>query len=269
MYKLVALDMDGTLLNSEKEITERNKQAIAKAREKGVSVVLASGRPLHGMKEKLNELELTSENDFVVSFNGSFVHRVADFKEIHSRIITGKDAKRVANLAKELGVHMHAFSVEHGLITPENNPYTGHEATINGVETTEFDFSQLEDDHSIIKVMFADAPEVLDKATPQLPSELYDDYTVVRSAHIFLEFLNKGSNKGVGVATVADHLGINPDEVICMGDAENDHHMIEYAGLGVAMANATDETKEIADYITDSNEDSGVAKVIEKFILNA
>ncbi|MDB1123826.1 Cof-type HAD-IIB family hydrolase [Vibrio algarum] len=268
MYKLVALDMDGTLLNSDKIITDRNKQAIANAREKGVTVILASGRPLAGMREKLEELQLTSDKDFVVSSNGSYVHRVSDNKEIHSQIITGKEAKHVAKLAEQLGVHMHAFSIEHGLITPKNNPYTEHEAVINGLSIKEFDFSQLDDDHQIIKAMFADAPEELDRVTPLLDKELHNEFTIVRSAHIFLEFLHLESNKGVGVAAVAKYLGINADEVISMGDAENDHHMMKYAGLGVAMGNATKETKALADHITDTHDNSGVAQVIEEFILN-
>ncbi|MFC1236170.1 Cof-type HAD-IIB family hydrolase [Vibrio sp. F74] len=268
MYKLVALDMDGTLLNSKKEITTRNKEAIAQARARGVTVILASGRPLAGMEEKLKELELTSDKDFVVSSNGSYVHRVSDLKQIHSQIITGKDAKRVARVAEELGVHMHAFSVEHGLITPKNNQYTEHEAFINGLNVNEFDFSQLEDDHPIVKAMFADSSEALDRVTPLLADDLHADYTIVRSAHIFLEFLHLGSNKGIGVAVVADCLGIKPTEVISIGDAQNDHHMIKYAGLGVAMGNATEATKALADHITDTHENSGVAEVIERFILN-
>jgi len=268
MYKLVALDMDGTLLNSAKQVTERNRQAIAKARQQGVTVILASGRPLAGMTQTLKELELTSKDDFVVSSNGSYVHRVSDFENIHSKIITGKDAKRIAKVAADLKVHMHAFSVEYGLITPKSNPFTEHEANINGLEIHEFDFSQLDDDHQIVKAMFADAPEVLDRITPLVDTNLYQDYTVVRSGHIFLEFLNPESNKGVGVAAVAKYLGIKPNEIISMGDAENDHHMLEYAGLGIAMGNATEETKALADYITDTHDNSGVAKIIEKFILN-
>ncbi|WP_413284496.1 Cof-type HAD-IIB family hydrolase [Vibrio sp. MA40-2] len=268
MYKLVALDMDGTLLNSEKQITQRNKQAIAQARALGVTVILASGRPLAGMQEKLQELELTTDKDFVVSSNGSYVHRVSDLGMVHSQIVTGKDAKRVAQLARELGVNMHAFSIKHGLITPKHNQYTQHESDINGITAQEFDFSQLEDEDGIVKAMFADSPEKLDAVTPQLTSELYDDYTIVRSASIFLEFLHKQSNKGVGVAAVAKHLGIDSSEIISMGDAENDHHMIEYSGLGVAMGNATEQTKALADYITATHDESGVAQVIEKFILN-
>lgn len=117
--------------------------------------------------------------------------------------------------------------------------------------------------------MMVAEPSKLTEVITALPSEMREEFTVVQSAPFFLEFLNPASNKGIGVAAIAEYLGIQPEEVICMGDAENDHHMLKYAGLGIAMANAMEETKKIADYITESNDDHGVAKAIEKFVLNA
>jgi hypothetical protein len=268
MYKLIALDMDGTLLNSDKQISPENKAAIAAAREQGVVVVLASGRPLNGMKSQLKELGMTSDEDYVLSYNASLVQRVKSEEIIRSQIITGKDAKVLAKLAKELGVHIHAFSQEKGLITPESSYYTEHESTITGMPITVINFEALADDEQILKAMMIDDAELLSAAIKQLPEALYKQFTIVQSAPFFLEFLNPNSNKGVGVKALADHLGITADEVICMGDAGNDWHMIKYAGLGVAMENATDDIKEIANHITVSNNDHGVAKVIEEFVLN-
>ena len=268
MYKLIALDMDGTLLNSDKVISAENKDAIARARAAGVKVVLASGRPLEGMQSKLDELNISGEDDFVLFYNGSMVQNVSTKEVIHSEISHGKAAKAIAELAHELGGYVHAFSKVHGLITPENNEYTGIEARINGLEITEFDFSQLEDDHEIIKTMIVAEPNKLTEIIGKLPEQFKSQFTIVQSAPFFLEFLNPKSNKGVGIEAIANHLGIQSDEVICMGDAENDHHMLEYAGLGIAMENAMKETKQIANYITASNDDHGVAKAIDKFIFD-
>ncbi|MGF1726873.1 sugar-phosphatase [Photobacterium nomapromontoriensis] len=268
MYRLVALDMDGTLLNSQKTISPRTKQAIQAAREQGVHVVLASGRPLEGMTNYLDELNMHSEDDYVLSYNASLVQRVASKTVIRKQIMTGKDAKNIASLAHDLGTFVHAFSPVRGLITQQANPYTQHECDINGVSFTEFDFAELSDDEEIIKVMMIADPEVLNAAIPQLPADLYEQYTVVQSAPFFLELMNPNSNKGTGVAMLADHLGLDASQVICMGDAGNDHHMIDYAGLGVAMGNATDDIKAIANFVTDTNDNDGVAKVIEQFILN-
>ena len=91
----------------------------------------------------------------------------------------------------------------------------------------------------------------------------------MQSAPFFLEFMNKQSNKGTGVAALAEHLGLTAEQVITVGDAGNDRHMIEYAGLGVAMGNATDEIKALAQHITARNDEDGVARVIEQFVLNA
>lgn len=268
MYKLIALDMDGTLLTSEKTISQRTQQAIAQARKQGVKVVLASGRPLDGMQAKIDELSIAGDNEFVVYFNGSMVKEIGSGKLIHSATISGQDAKRVALLAREMGAYCHAFSTELGLITPELNEFTDIEANINQIPVTVKDFSELEDEHPIIKAMIVADPARLTRISQTLPAQYRDEFTVVQSAPIFLEFLNKESNKGVGVKAIADHMGISAESVICMGDAENDHHMIEYAGLGVAMENAMEQTKHIADIITASNNDDGVAKVIEKYVLN-
>ncbi|OAN13287.1 HAD family hydrolase [Photobacterium jeanii] len=268
MYKLVALDMDGTLLNSQGEISPRTKEAIAQARQQGVHVVLASGRPLEGMTKYLAELDMNSDQDYVLSYNASLVQRVASKEVIRSQILKGSDAKNLASLSQDLGVNVHAFSRRFGLITPQNNEYTRHEAEINGLTITELDFVELDNNEDIMKVMMIDEPERLSAAIAKLPPHVYEQYTVVQSAPFFLEFLNPKSNKGTGVGMLAEHLGIDASEVICMGDAGNDKHMIEYAGLGVAMANATDDIKAIANHITDSNNEHGVAKVIEDFILN-
>lgn len=123
------------------------------------SSVLASGRPLDGMRSKLEELHLTTEDDYVLYYNGSMVANVGTGEIIHQQIIDGKAAKRVATLAQEFGLNTHAFSQIHGLITPKTSQYTEVEASINGLNITEMDFAQLADDHPIIKAMIVGEPE--------------------------------------------------------------------------------------------------------------
>lgn len=268
MYKLIAIDMDGTLLREDKSVSERTKNAIKLAKEKGVYVVIATGRPIDGVSRYLEELDMLGENDYVLSYNGGLVLKTKSREVVSKTVLTGADLHYLHNLSKELGVNIHAFSEVHGLMTPKNSKYTEVEANINGIRITINDYSDIEDDHSIIKVMMIDEPEVLQKAIDNLPKEVYEKYTVVRSAPFFLEFLNKKVNKGTGVELLAKHLNIKQEEIMTFGDAGNDLDMIVYAGMGVAMANAFDEVKEAANYITDSNENDGVAKAIEKFVLN-
>lgn len=265
MYKLIAIDMDGTLLKEDKTISNRTKLSIQKAVQQGVKVVLASGRPIEGLRRYLEELNLMHEEDYVMSFNGSVVQKTKSQSIISKNILCGKDLKMLYALSRELNVNIHAFTNK-GCITPKMNEYTELEGRINGICVQEADFDEIRDDEEIIKIMFVDPQPVLEEAIDKMDKSLYDKYTIVRSAPFFLEFLNKESSKGTAVKALAAYLGIKREEVICIGDAGNDLDMIEYAGLGVAMQNAFEEVKEAADFITKTNEEDGVAYVIEKFI---
>ncbi|GAA0078380.1 sugar-phosphatase [Clostridium sp. CTA-5] len=267
MYKLIALDMDGTLLTSDKKISERNKKAIKKAEEKGVKVVLASGRPSEGLRHYLEELNLLKEEDYVLSFNGAVSQNAKTGEIMSSTVLKGSDLKYLNNIAKETGVNIHAFSEERGLITPKISQYTEVEADINKINITIADFDSIDDDENIVKVMMIDPEEVLEETIKKLPKEVYEKYTVLRSTPYFLEFMNKEVDKGEGLKKLAESLGIKREEVIAMGDAGNDLSMVKYAGLGVAMDNAFPEVKEVAEFITKSNDEDGVAYAIEKFVL--
>jgi len=266
MYKLIAIDMDGTLLKEDKTISDKTKQAIHKAKQKGIRVVLASGRPIEGLQRYLEELDLLSKDDYVLSFNGSIVQNAKTKEIIRKNILKGKDLTYLYNIAKQLKVDIHAFSNE-GCITPKMSKYSELEGTINGIPVIIMDFEKTSEEEDIIKIMMVDEPERLEEAIKKLPPEVYQKYTVVRSAPYFLEFLNKESSKGVGIRELSDYLGIKKEHIICIGDAGNDLDMIQFAGLGVAMGNAFDEVKEAADYITKNNQEDGVAHVIQKFVL--
>lgn len=266
MYKLVAIDMDGTLLNSKKVISERNHSAIQEAKKNGVKIVLATGRPMDGIKNFLTELNLLEKGDYAVAFNGALVQDSHSGAVLAKKGLALKDLEYLFNLSKKLDVNIHSLTPS-SCITPKHSKYSQLEADLNGIPLEIVDFNKITDDTEIIKVMFIDEEKILDRVLSDLPEDIYEKYTIVRSAPFFLEFLNKEVNKGVGVETLATSLGIKKEEVICIGDAGNDIHMVEYAGLGVAMSNAFPELKDVADYITFSNDEDGVAHVIDKFIL--
>ncbi|MDF2612892.1 MAG: Cof-like hydrolase [Clostridia bacterium] len=266
MYKLIAVDMDGTLLKEDKTISDRTKQAICKAKQKGVKVVLASGRPIEGLERYLEELGLLTEQDYVLSFNGSVVQNAKTKEVIRKNILTGKDLAYLYDISKQIQVNIHAFSNK-GCITPKMSKYSELEGTINDIPVLEMKYEEVLEDEDIIKIMMVDEPDLLEEAIKKLPQEVYEKYTVVRSAPYFLEFLNKDSSKGVGVSALIDYLGIKKEHVICIGDAGNDLDMIQFAGLGVAMGNAFEEVKAAADYVTKNNQEDGVAHVIQKFVL--
>lgn len=266
MYKLIAIDMDGTLLKEDKTISSETFKAIDKATDKGIKVVLATGRPLEGIKRYLKELNLMKDTDYALVFNGALVQNTSTGEILVKNTLKGSDYKYLYEISKELKVNIHAFSKE-GCITPKLSKYTQVEGDINKIPIHIKPVEAVDKDEYIMKVMMIDEPEILDKAINSLPKELYEKYTVVRSTPYFLEFLNKHSNKGEGVKALANTLNIKREEVMCIGDAGNDLHMLEYAGLGVAMGNAYEEAKEVADYITKTNEEDGVAYAIRKFAL--
>ncbi|MBU3126903.1 sugar-phosphatase [Clostridium tagluense] len=267
MYKLIAIDMDGTLLSDEKKISPANYEAIQQARENGVKVVIASGRPLVGFKKYLEQLNLVSEDDYAVAFNGALVQSSQGGEIISKTTLTLQDYKDLYELSKELNVNIHALT-ETSVISPKDTIYTRGEAEMNGISNEIIAVEDVAVDTTIVKVMFVDKPEIIEEIMQKIPEEVSSKYTVVRSAPFYLEFLDKSVNKGAGVAALAKKLNIKQEEVICIGDAGNDIHMIKYAGLGVAMGNAFPEVKKIANFITKTNEEDGVAYIINKFILN-
>ena len=146
MYKLIAIDMDGTLLKNDKSVSDRTKKAIKEAQEKGVNVVIATGRPIDGVTRYLEELDMYDENDCVLTYNGGLVLKTKSREVISKVVLTGADLHYLHNLSKELGVNIHAFSEVHGLITPKNSKYTEVEANINGINIGINDYSEIEDD---------------------------------------------------------------------------------------------------------------------------
>lgn len=256
--------MDGTLLNAEKAISKRNFLAIQQAKKEGITVVLASGRPRQGLQQYLDELGLTSKNDFVISYNGSLVECAGSNEVLHQTGLKGTDVKLAFEISQKLGLDIHGFSVERGLITHRHNQWTDIEGKLNGLSVEEVDFNAIDDDEDFIKVMMVSEEQQLTQAIKKIPTSLKEQYTVVRSAAIFLEVLHPDSNKGVAVEKLCQELNISADQVMCVGDAENDHAMLAFAGLSVAMANADDETKAMVDYITKSNLEDGVGIAIEE-----
>ncbi len=266
--KLIAIDIDGTLLNDDRKITPAVYQALKAAEAQGVRIVLCTGRPLTGVQDLLTELDLFTDNDFVITYNGSLVQKTKDQAIISEFGLSHEDYAFVEMTARQLGVHLHV-ETQDTMFTANRDisPYTVYEAFLVNMPLKYRTPEEMTPDLNIIKMMMIDEPALLDSVIPQLPATLTEQYNVVKSAPFFLEVLNKKAHKGAAVKKLAEHLGIDQSEVMAIGDNENDLTMVEYAGIGVAMANATENVRNMADVITASNEEDGVAKVINEYIL--
>ncbi|WP_035602804.1 sugar-phosphatase [Edwardsiella tarda] len=268
--KLIAIDLDGTLLNDAREITPAVQEAIAAARRQGVRVVLATGRPLVGVQRYLQELALDTTGEYCLCNNGGLVVHADSGEVLFETSLDYDDYRYLEALAREVGSHFHALDA--GRLFTANrdiSKYTVHEAFITGIPLYFCPAESMDPTLRFPKMMMIDHPEVLEAAIARIPSSVFQRYTLLRSSPFFLEILHRDVDKGKGIARLAQHLGIERQSVMCIGDHGNDLAMIEYAGLGVAMGNADAAILAAAQYVTASNREDGVAQAIRQWVLNA
>mgnify|MGYP002661721599 CR=1 FL=1 len=265
--KLVAVDIDGTLLTNDRKVTPEVFEAVQEAKKQGVKVIIATGRPIPGVQPLLNELNLREEGDYVITFNGGLVQDTSTSENIITETMTYEDYLDIEFLSRKLDVHMHAITKK-GIYTANRNigKYTVHESSLVNMPIF-YRTPEEMGDKEIIKMMFIDEPEILDAAIEKIPQEFFDKYTIVKSTPFYLEILNKNASKGLAVQHLAEKLGISHEETMAIGDEENDRSMLEAVGNPVVMANGNPELKKIAKYITKSNEASGVAHAINEWVL--
>jgi Cof subfamily protein (haloacid dehalogenase superfamily) len=269
LYKLVAIDVDGTLLNDQKEITKEVKEAIQAVKAKGVNVVICTGRPIGGVRPILEELNLADKDEYVITYNGAIVQKNNSSEVVSETSLTVGDLKVLYELSQQLGSPMHFFDTER-IYTPNKDisHYTIYESFVNKVPLSFRTIEEIPEDMLIPKVMFIDEPERLNEIMAAIPASFREKYTMVQSAPFFLEILHPSVNKGNAVKQLAEKLSVKQEEVICMGDGENDLEMVKYAGCGVAMGNAVPSVEEVAEFQTLTNNEHGVAYALEKLILN-
>lgn len=266
--KLIAIDMDGTLLLPDHTISPAVKEAIAAARERGVNVVLTTGRPYAGVENYLRELHMNQPGDYCITYNGALVQKAADGSAVAQTPLSYDDYRYLEQLSRDVGSHFHALD-RTTLYTANRDisRYTVHESFVATIPLVFCEAEKMDPNMTFLKVMMIDEPEILDKAITRIPQEVKEKYTVLKSAPYFLEILDKRVTKGTGVKSLAEALNIKPEEVMAIGDQENDIAMLEYAGVGVAMENAIGSVKEVANFVTKTNLEDGVAYAIEKFVL--
>ncbi|NDO46934.1 Cof-type HAD-IIB family hydrolase [Clostridium sp. MD294] len=266
-YKMIVLDLDGTLVNSEKKISEKNKKALQKAIQKGVKVVLASGRPVKGVLPKAIELELDKNNGYILAFNGGRIINVTTKQCVFEADLPEGHLQKVYELSRKFDIGLMTYEGNDKLVTEDDNEYIQLELRVNQLERVTPKSIIEYVTFPVAKYLLAGNPENVEKAEIVFKQALSKQLNIFRSDPFFLEVLPLGIDKAYGLEKLIKILGISKEEVIACGDGYNDITMLQFAGLGVAMENATEQTKAAADYITLSNDEDGIAAVIEKFIL--
>lgn len=280
MIKAILLDIDGTLTNSKKEITPETKKALLKAQEAGVRLVLSSGRPERGLYKLAEELDMFNHGGLFICFNGSRVLNCQTGEVLFNQPMSIEEGKAVLENIKKFKVGAICTKDEYMVVEDVFN----HDINLGDEEHPEmFNIMKYESrmnnyilrevrdlvefcDFEMNKILTYGDPAYLKAHAEEMAEPFKDTLNCMFTAKWYFEYTAKGVDKAKAIDSSLPKLGIKKDEMMAFGDAQNDISMIKYVGLGIAMGNATEETKAAADYITLDNEHDGIAKALYKFM---
>lgn len=271
MYKLIACDLDETLLDEQKNVSSENRLAIQKAQQLGVKFVPTTGRGFATVQKTLQAIStFEKENEYVISYNGGIITENKNNHVIACSGITFEQAKIIFDIGTKYHVFIHVYSTTmcyvYNLPAAEENYLKGR---IDGYKILEKPTINELKNEPLIKVLYGSLDfSLLKRIEKEIPEAIKSQYSISFSSNRYLEFNQVGINKGEGITRLGNKLNITLDEIIAIGDNNNDISMIQKAGLGVCVQNATDEVKQEADYICQANHNqSAIAEVINRFIL--
>ncbi|MFZ2590312.1 MAG: Cof-type HAD-IIB family hydrolase [Leuconostoc citreum] len=266
--KIVSIDIDGTLLNDQREVTPEVKQAIKHALAQDVKIVITTGRPLPGVKGILAELGIAGDNQYVITYNGGLVQTADGKKTLFRQPLSVAEFKKINDfmVSKDTYVqvetHDAAYTTHHKI-----HPWASFENSLVNLPLFVLDSEAELEKVEFIKAIANDEESKLDLVQAAVPDDISQNVNVIRSTANNLEFIDRQASKGNALLALAKKLAVKPSETMAIGDQANDYSMIEQAGIGVAMGNAIPDIKQIADFETATNNASGVAKAIEHFVI--
>lgn len=267
-YKLLVLDVDGTLLNDEREISKRTLAALLKVQQMGVRIVLASGRPTYGLMPLAKTLELGNYGGFVLSYNGCQIIKAQNGEILFERRINPEMLPYLEKKASKNGFAIFTYHDDTLITDSPDNEYIKNEALLNNLKIIREDEFSTAIDFAPCKCMLvSDKEKALIGLEQHWEKRLAGTLDAFRSEPYFLEVVPCGVNKANTLGALLEHLGVTREEVIAVGDGVCDVTMLQLAGMGVAMGHSQDSVKVCADYVTASNEEDGVALAVEKLIL--
>jgi Cof subfamily protein (haloacid dehalogenase superfamily) len=266
--RLLALDLDDTLLRSDLTISYQTRNAIKKAEAAGVIVVLASGRVPAAMDQFAGLLGLHKKAGYLICNNGTLIQESHTGKIVYEIRMDAKTALTAFDLADAEGFPVQIYE-DDIMYVSRHNEYTGYDQKLTGLRQVVVENFRAMVGGGCHKLLIPGDPALLIPLESILRTYLEDSVTIFTSKPYFLEILPADTNKGAALEKVANILGIDQKDVIAIGDSMNDEAMLRWAGLGIAMANSDERIKNIADLVTTKdNDDDGVAEVIEKYILS-
>ena len=266
-YKLLVLDIDGTLTNEKKEITRHTKQTILRMQKAGVKVVLASGRPAYGVVPTARELELEQYGGFILSYNGGRIVDCSTGRTIYEKTIPHKLMGGIYGQVHDLDAALMTYEGDRIITEKPQDAYVAKESFINKMKVKGVGNFLDYVTFPVVKCLVAADGGYLEAVEDKLKGYFGSQLSIFRSEPYFLEIMPKDIDKASSLERLRLPLGLERAEIAACGDGLNDISMIQYAGLGIAMANAQEAVKRVCDFVTKSNEEEGVAYAIDRFIL--
>lgn len=267
-YKLLVLDVDGTLLNDAKEISKRTLAALLKVQQMGVRIVLASGRPTYGLMPLAKTLELGNYGGFILSYNGCQIINAKNGEILFERRINPEMVPYLEKKANKNGFAIFTYHDDTLITNTAKNEHIQQEAQLNNLRVIEEDEFSIAIDFAPCKCMLvSDDEEALVALEEHWKKKLNGALNVFRSERCFLEVVPCAIDKANSLGALLEQLDVKREEVIAIGDGVCDVTMIQLAGLGIAMGHSQDSVKACADFVTATNEEDGVAIAVEKTII--
>ena len=267
-YRAIALDLDGTLTNHDKEVTPITRQALMKAQKDGAHIILASGRPTYGIAPIADHLEINKYDGYVLSYNGGKIVKWQTKEEIYSNHLPNDVIPILYNYTKEKDHALLGYSGKEIITEMPDDKYVKEESRINKMQIRKINNLMESLEPNPTKLLMTGDPSLMIKAEEELSELVGNRMDVFRSAPFFIELVPRGIDKAQSLNRLLGLIGLTPNDMIAFGDGYNDLSMLKLAGIGVAMANAVPEVRAEADFITKSNEEDGVAFAIQKFCYN-
>ncbi len=266
-FDTVVLDLDGTLTNSRKELSERNRSALLELQSRGVRVVLASGRPTYGIVPLAEELELARYGGYILSYNGGVIIDCSKGKEIYSNVLPMDLIPLLHSESKAADCVILSYDNEYIIAEDIEQQYVLKEAHLNKMALREVENFSDSITSPVAKCLSVGDPQRVIALEEKLKGLCGDRINIYRSEPYFLELVPQNIDKAFSLSKLLEHTGGSREGMIAFGDGFNDLSMIEFAGLGVAMANAQEVVKQSAGALTLSNDEDGVAHYIETHLL--
>ncbi|MEE0061459.1 MAG: Cof-type HAD-IIB family hydrolase [Acutalibacteraceae bacterium] len=266
-YEIIILDIDGTLVNSKKVITEHTLSTLLNLQKLGKKVALASGRPIQGILGHAKTLHLNDFGGYILAYNGGAVINASTNEVMYSKYFPNELIPEICEELKNTNVTINTYEGDKIIEGNALNKYSDIESRIVGMEAKFVENFAEYVTFDINKLLLAGDPDEILRLE-KLFSERYKGVIgVFRSEEFFLELVPLGVDKAKSIDVLLSKLGLTSEQCIACGDGYNDITMIQYAGLGVAMGNAVDEVKAAANLITVTNDEDGVAKIVEEYML--